>query len=298
MAQLLDGLSHDDRVAAVRTLGKLEQRSLWEAVDGFRPVTLADIVPRTVESNREVRHFGKNSLALFTHFEKRFLPPEGQDAERRRRSCTATTFSGRSLGTWFSGPGYFVAVGFTRSARGADGLSAPSGDRIPRAGRTSAPIEKGGARLVYGFMVDTLRRVSEHVTIGRANRHGKDMNAWFLLCRDGRLITDRESRTPSVFSVATRDLEIVRRRAASSLRAKPANSPPAPLDPSVATAPSAPRCSTADLAFQASEASVGQESGRSRGGDPTALPAGRGGTPLLDRLNARSFESAEGDRES
>lgn len=44
--------------------------------------------------------------------------------------------------------------------------------------------ECGGARLVYGFMVDTPRRVSEHVTIGRAARRGKVMDAWFLLCRD------------------------------------------------------------------------------------------------------------------
>jgi hypothetical protein len=34
------------------------------------------------------------------------------------------------------------------------------------------------------FMIDTLRRVSEHVTIGHANKHGKDMSAWFILCRD------------------------------------------------------------------------------------------------------------------
>src|SRR5437016_11022083 len=80
VAELLDRLPHDERVAAVRGLGKSQQRRLWDAVDGFRPVTLAEIVPPTVGDGAEVRHFGKNSLALFTHFEKRFLRPAGQDA--------------------------------------------------------------------------------------------------------------------------------------------------------------------------------------------------------------------------
>ena len=39
-------------------------------------------------------------------------------------------------------------------------------------------------RFVYGFMIDTLRRVSEHVTIGSAARKGRDMGSWFLLCRE------------------------------------------------------------------------------------------------------------------
>jgi hypothetical protein len=34
-------------------------------------------------------------------------------------------------------------------------------------------------------MVDTLRRVSEHVTIGSAARGGKDLGSWFVLCREG-----------------------------------------------------------------------------------------------------------------
>jgi hypothetical protein len=41
------------------------------------------------------------------------------------------------------------------------------------------------ARFVYGFMVDRLRRVSEHVTIGSAARSGRDLGSWFLLCREG-----------------------------------------------------------------------------------------------------------------
>jgi hypothetical protein len=44
--------------------------------------------------------------------------------------------------------------------------------------------ERGLSRFVYGFMVDRLRRVSEHVTIGSAARHGREFGSWFLLCRE------------------------------------------------------------------------------------------------------------------
>jgi hypothetical protein len=44
--------------------------------------------------------------------------------------------------------------------------------------------ERGLSRFVYGFMVDTVRGVSEHVSIGSAARHGKDMGSWFILCRE------------------------------------------------------------------------------------------------------------------
>ena len=44
--------------------------------------------------------------------------------------------------------------------------------------------ERGLSRFVYGFMVDRLRRVSEHVTIGSAARKGKEMGSYFVLTRD------------------------------------------------------------------------------------------------------------------
>ena len=44
--------------------------------------------------------------------------------------------------------------------------------------------DRGPGRLVYGGMVDTLRRVSEHVTIGSAARGGRDLGSWFVLCRE------------------------------------------------------------------------------------------------------------------
>ena len=39
------------------------------------------------------------------------------------------------------------------------------------------------SRFVYAGMIDMLRGVSKHVTIGRAIRNGKEADNWFLLCR-------------------------------------------------------------------------------------------------------------------
>ena len=43
--------------------------------------------------------------------------------------------------------------------------------------------ERGLSRFIYGFMVDTLRGVSEHVSIGSAARNGRGLGSWFVLCR-------------------------------------------------------------------------------------------------------------------
>jgi hypothetical protein len=37
---------------------------------------------------------------------------------------------------------------------------------------------------VYGWMSDAMRRVSEHVSIGSAARHGKSLGTYFVLCRE------------------------------------------------------------------------------------------------------------------
>lgn len=184
IARAFDSMTHEQRVAAIRAMGGREQRRLWTLVDGAAPLTLLDMVPASHPTNKEVRHFGKNSLPLFTHFEKRFLRPEGQDANAPTE-LHGYNYQESAIATSFSGPGYFVTRADTkRSEVLVDYYKVPS--VRPEGWPAIRSNERGGARLVYGFMIDTLRRVSEHVTIGRANKHGKDMNAWFILCRDAR----------------------------------------------------------------------------------------------------------------
>lgn len=179
--RFLDRLDHGDRVRAVRGVGRREQAKLYAAVDGFRPVGLADFVPPAAAPMATVRHFGKNTLPAFTHFEKRFCRPAEQDADKPGE-LYGFNFQPMSPVT---GPGYFVAVA---SAERADAEVWVDYHRVPPGRPGDWPAirrnERGLSRFVYGFMVDTLRGVSQHVTVGSAARKGKDLGSWFLLTRD------------------------------------------------------------------------------------------------------------------
>lgn len=179
IARFLDDLRHEDRVLAVRSCGRKEQSRLYQAVDAFAPVRLADLVPPATPPLATVRHYGKNTLPAFTHFEKRFARPQDADPERPGELYG---FNFQSLSP-LTGPGYFVAVEDPERAEVLIDYR-----RLPPVRPEGWPEirsnERGVARLVYGFMVDTLRRVSEHVTIGSAARRGRDLGSWFLLCRE------------------------------------------------------------------------------------------------------------------
>lgn len=179
LAALLDGLSHDERVSFVRSLGRAEQRRLYEAAAGFLPLGLADLVTPRHADGVTVRHFGKNTLPAFTHFEKRFCRPAGEDPQR---PGILYGFNHQSLG-WLTGPGYYVA----RMDPARPEVLIDYRELPPVAPAGWPPLrrnEVGPARFVYGFMVDRLRRVSEHVSIGSAARKGRDLGSWFALTRE------------------------------------------------------------------------------------------------------------------
>jgi hypothetical protein len=176
---ILDGASHAERVEAIRSLGRGAQRRLYASVDGFAPLRLADLVPPSVEAGATVRHFGRNTLPAFTHFEKRFCRPPGADPDR---PDALHGFNFQKLAP-LTGPGYFVAhEDPTRPEVLVDYTRVP--DAHPDGWPEIVPNDRSLARFVYGFMIDTLRRVSEHVTIGSAARRGRDLGSWFVLCRE------------------------------------------------------------------------------------------------------------------
>jgi hypothetical protein len=89
----------------------------------------------------------------------------------------------RASPTSSTGPGYFVArEDPARPEVLIDYREIPAEQPAGWPGLRSN--ERGLSRFVYGFMVDTLRRVSEHVTIGSAARNGRDLGSWFILCRE------------------------------------------------------------------------------------------------------------------
>jgi hypothetical protein len=179
IAALLDGLDHPDRVAATRSLGRREQARLYRAVDGFLPLRLTDMVPPKHPDWVEVRHHGRNTLPAFTLFEKRFCRPRGADPEQ---PGVLYGFNFQALSP-LTGPGYFLGVEAERRPEVLVDYN-----RVPDAHPDGWPAirrnEQGLSSFVYGFMIDTLRRVSEHVTIGSAARRGRDIGSWFVLCRE------------------------------------------------------------------------------------------------------------------
>lgn len=170
----LDARSHAERLTAIRSLSGKAQAQLFDAAKGFAPLTLNDLVPASVAPLHEVQHNGKNSLALFSHFAKVFCRPSADAQE-----LWGYNRSGDMIET-LVGPGYYVAypegdevmIDYTRT---------PSGKP-----ENWPPVLSNHARLsrfVYADMVDVLRSVSSHVTIGRAIRKGKAADNWFVLCR-------------------------------------------------------------------------------------------------------------------
>ncbi|MEE2779883.1 MAG: hypothetical protein VYE15_05110, partial [Myxococcota bacterium] len=125
----------------------------------------------------EVIHVGRNSLPAFRDFEKRFSRDDTREDALYGYNEGAT----RPL----IGPGYFVAhLDENRSEIGVDYLMVPPDDaNLPDGWPAVIPNEKGLQRFVYAGMVDYLRKVSEHILIGRAWRKGKVTNNYFVLCR-------------------------------------------------------------------------------------------------------------------
>jgi hypothetical protein len=174
LAAHFDGLDADARVATARELTKKEQASLFEAAQG-RALTLEDFVPKGVGPLVEVIHHGKNSLAMFTHFQKRFCRPEAKKGELWGYNEQAMR--------WATGPGYFVARDAGKGEVVIDYHDVPEGTP-PASWPKVLPNSARLSRFVYYRTRDFMRGVSKHVTIGRASRDDTPMDNWFVLVRD------------------------------------------------------------------------------------------------------------------
>ncbi len=172
----LDGLRPAERVKQSRSLGPKTQRRLWDLAAG-RDARLDDIVPPDLPALEEVRHFGRNTLPAFKLFEKRFCRP----------SDASGSLWGYNEGSSrpLVGPGYFICRDTDGDSRGAivvDYYQVPP--TRPATWPEIESNEQGISRVVYGFMQDFLRRVSIHVTIGRAYKHDRETPNCFTLCRE------------------------------------------------------------------------------------------------------------------
>jgi len=162
----------------MRSLKRAHQQRLYEAAAGFRPLHPTDLVPAARADLETVRHFGVNSLPAFSHFEKRFCRPDDAASEQPE---ALYGFNFQPLSR-LTGPGYFVARSDPeRPEILVDYREVPP--QPPPGWPAVRPNHRGISRFVYGFMIDTLRGVSRHVSVGSAARNGKDLDSWFVLCR-------------------------------------------------------------------------------------------------------------------
>ena len=182
LAAHLDPLGHAQRLAQVRELCRCAQGRLWERVAAAAPLDLSFFVPEGLADQQEVIHHGRNTLPLFRNFEKRFCRPAGE---------TDRLFGyNEGVTRAVLGPGYFVVrttagnMGWAR--RGAVVVDYHEVPDAPVAPGWPAVVDNsvGGQRLVYHHTRDFMRRVSAHVSIGRAYKGELRLPSYFVLCRE------------------------------------------------------------------------------------------------------------------
>lgn len=177
IAAFLDGLSASERLEAVRACGGPgPQRRLYELAAGAPRVTVDELVPPDLSPLREVIYHGKNSLPAFTLFQKRFCRPTPDAGPDTLWGYNHTNIA------WLVGPGYFVYHPVEGGASAIDYRCVPPAH--PPNWPEIKPNNRGASFFVYRDMVDHLRRVSQHVLIGSAYKHGKELGNYFLLCRE------------------------------------------------------------------------------------------------------------------
>jgi hypothetical protein len=168
-------LPHDKRVEQSVELCKKSQVRLWDLAAGAsEAVTLDYLVPKGAKLLEPFPFEGRNSLPMFTRFQKVFYRmPDGLLGGYNNQKVY-----------WITGWGYYVAEPSAKSAKEV----AVNYMKLPGEKPEGWPEIKsntaGLSRFVYGNTIDFLRWVSEDVVIGRATKRGEiDMPNWFVLCR-------------------------------------------------------------------------------------------------------------------
>lgn len=169
----LDGLSPSARLEQVLSVKGKGVARLYHAVEAAPPLTLEEIVPQGHKGT--LIYEGRNSLPMFTRFQKRFT---------RTKSGSAIIGYNHQTMSVVTGPGYFVV----KPASG-DGPhpTEPYFDYTEDAPEEPAgwppfkPNDRALSRLVYMNMKDYIRRVARGVIVGKAYKLGGDQKAYFSL---------------------------------------------------------------------------------------------------------------------
>ena len=167
LPDVLDSVTHDQRIDWLQSLKRTDLSHLWHLCE-HTSVTAGHFCDA---QGVIVRHHGKNSLPLFTSFEKRIAITDGQMHGYNHN---------QGIPAWFGGPGHFVVREDGNEVL-FDYTVAPL--RCPDSFPRFKSNDVGTAKLVFGGMIDRVRRVSAHCTIGKAFRNGRDEKTWFALIK-------------------------------------------------------------------------------------------------------------------
>lgn len=159
-------LSSSDRLAECLSLAALEQKRLWE-VASAGPTQPGVLLPSAQAS---AVFAGRNSLSLFTRFEKHFA----------RQGNSVVGYNRHALG-WLIGPGYFTVESEDEGGLRFDYEKVPMDS--PLGWPAVAPNTATFARPVYGQLLDTVAWVTPDVLVGSAFRSGAPLNSYFVLVR-------------------------------------------------------------------------------------------------------------------
>ncbi|MBW2453119.1 MAG: hypothetical protein JRI68_01335 [Deltaproteobacteria bacterium] len=178
IAAYMNDLTPRKRVDEALSITGKRQAKLFEAVAGGPELTLQSFVPDDVTVGRTLIFEGRNSLPMFTRFQKRFARVE----------------SGQVVGynhqTWafVTGPGFFVVKEGQPGARVLKELYLDYTDvpkEVPAGWPQFKPNEAGLSLLVYANMKDYMREIATNAYIGAAFKRGKAEDKYFILARPG-----------------------------------------------------------------------------------------------------------------
>lgn len=174
ITQFLDGLGPNERVEEVLSITGKGVGELYDAMEGGQPASLDELIPP--DEKGTVIYEGRNSLPLFSRFQKRFT---------RGENGVVVGYNHQTM-SFVTGPGYFVVKptierGAHRNELVFDYTVPPPFE--PTGWPRFKPNDAGLSRLVYGNMIDYCRRVARGVVVGKAYKGGVDQGAWFSLSR-------------------------------------------------------------------------------------------------------------------
>jgi hypothetical protein len=164
----LDAASNEQRLAWLGGLSGRQIVALYDLAEGQR----LEVSAMHRGEGEVVIHEGMNSMLMFRSFQKRMVIQDGEVSGYNHQ-----------FWAWLTGAGSFSL----RASPDVDGELHIDYINLPRQGHPEFPPvvdnTKGLSALAYGNMIDVLRRVSDHVTVGKAYLKGEPRGQFFALCR-------------------------------------------------------------------------------------------------------------------